>query len=153
MGRGGEAWGLDNYEHMLIINPRGDALPRPPCCRRIAAGPAMAVFKPAGIPTRELRQVAMTLDEYEALRLAAATWHPTRDGVMMMDYSSQAHGERKGKHTASMEEDLFRGFLLDLRDLDVDIMLEIKAKEASAGRACGILRDVGRLAVSLPAAR
>jgi len=89
----------------------------------------------------------------EALRLAAATWNPTRDGVMMMDYSSQAHGERKGKHTASMEEDLFRGFLLDLGDLDVDIMLEIKDKEASAGRACGILRDVGRLAVSLPAAR
>lgn len=45
-------------------------MPRPPCCRRIAAGPAVAVFKPAGIPTRELRQVAMTLDEYEALRLA-----------------------------------------------------------------------------------
>ncbi|RZL13164.1 MAG: UV DNA damage repair endonuclease UvsE, partial [Hymenobacter sp.] len=29
----------------------------------------------------------------EALRLAAATWHPTRDGVLMMDYSSQAPGE------------------------------------------------------------
>ncbi|AHJ96222.1 UV DNA damage repair endonuclease UvsE [Hymenobacter swuensis] len=89
----------------------------------------------------------------EALRLAAATWHPARDGVMMMDYSSQAHGERKGKHTASMEEDLFRAFLPELGDLDVDIMLEIKDKEASAGRACGILRDVGRLAVSLPAAQ
>ncbi len=45
-------------------------MPRPPCCRRIAAGPAVTVFKPAGIPTRDLTQVTMTLDEYEALRLA-----------------------------------------------------------------------------------
>jgi uncharacterized protein len=45
-------------------------LPRPPCCRRIAAGPVVAVFKPAGIPTCDLEQITMTLDEFEALRLA-----------------------------------------------------------------------------------
>ncbi|MBC6697611.1 UV DNA damage repair endonuclease UvsE [Hymenobacter sp. BT190] len=78
----------------------------------------------------------------EALRLAAATWHPTRDGVMMMDYSSQSRGERKGKHVSSIEEDLFREFLQQLQSLDVDIMLEIKDKEASAHQACGILRDL-----------
>ncbi|WBA41789.1 UV DNA damage repair endonuclease UvsE [Hymenobacter canadensis] len=78
----------------------------------------------------------------EALRLAAATWHPTRDGVMMMDYSSQARGERKGKHVSAMEEDLFQDFLQQLQGLDVDIMLEIKDKEASAHRACSILRNL-----------
>ncbi|WP_260625704.1 UV DNA damage repair endonuclease UvsE [Hymenobacter sediminicola] len=78
----------------------------------------------------------------EALRLAAATWHPTRDGVMMMDYSSQSPGERKGKHVSSIQEDLFRGFLHELGSLDADIMLEIKDKEASAHRACGILRGL-----------
>jgi len=78
----------------------------------------------------------------EALRMAAATWHPVRDGVLMMDYSSQSPGERKGKHVSSIEEDLFRAFLRDLQGLDVDIMLEIKDKEASAHRACGILRDL-----------
>ena len=46
----------------------------------------------------------------EALRLAAATWHPTADGVPMMDYSSQALGERKGKHTDDLVDDLFREF-------------------------------------------
>jgi uncharacterized protein len=45
-------------------------LPRPPCCRRIAGRPAAAIFKPAGIPTRELEVVTMTLDEFESLRLA-----------------------------------------------------------------------------------
>lgn len=78
----------------------------------------------------------------EALRLAATTWHPTRDGIMMMDYSSQSHGERRGKHVASIEEDLFQEFLRELQGLDVDIMLEIKDKEASAHRACTILRNL-----------
>ncbi|WP_280640589.1 UV DNA damage repair endonuclease UvsE [Hymenobacter volaticus] len=81
----------------------------------------------------------------EALRLAAATWHPTRDGIMMMDYSSQSHGERRGKHVAAIEEDLFRDFLRELGDLDVDIMLEIKDKEASAHRACGLMRELSLL--------
>ncbi|MBD2721526.1 UV DNA damage repair endonuclease UvsE [Hymenobacter armeniacus] len=84
----------------------------------------------------------------EALRLAAATWHPTADGVPMMDYSSQALGERKGKHTDDLVDDLFRGFLADLHGLDFDMMLEIKNKEASALRAVAILRE---LELSAPA--
>ncbi len=43
---------------------------RPFCCRRIAGRPAAAVFKPIGIPVIELEEVAMTLDEFEAMRLA-----------------------------------------------------------------------------------
>lgn len=80
---------------------------------------------------------------HDALRLAAGTWHPTRDGVLMMDYSSQQLGERKGKHTSSLVEDRFREFLTHLNGLDVDIMLEIKDKEASALRAVAVLREVG----------
>ena len=45
-------------------------MPRPFCCRRICGEPASAVFKPAGIPLREIDQVVMTLDEFEAIRLA-----------------------------------------------------------------------------------
>ncbi|WP_310396553.1 UV DNA damage repair endonuclease UvsE [Hymenobacter sp.] len=79
----------------------------------------------------------------EALRLAAATWHPTADGVPMMDYSSQALGERKGKHTDDLVDDSFRNFLAQLQGLDMDLMLEIKNKEASALRAVAILRELG----------
>ncbi|TGE14356.1 UV DNA damage repair endonuclease UvsE [Hymenobacter elongatus] len=85
----------------------------------------------------------------EALRLAAATWHPERDGVMMMDYSSQQLGERKGKHTTTLEESLFREFLTHLRGLDVDIMLEIKDKEASARRAISVLRELQLVAAEV----
>ena len=84
----------------------------------------------------------------EALRLAAATWHPTADGVPMMDYSSQALGERKGKHADDLVDDQFRCFLQEFHGLDMDLMLEIKNKEASALRAVTILRELG---LSVPA--
>lgn len=45
-------------------------MPRPFCCRRIAGRPAAPIFKPIGIPVRELEEVVMTLDEFEAMRLA-----------------------------------------------------------------------------------
>ena len=79
----------------------------------------------------------------EALRLAAATWHPTADGVPMMDYSSQALGQRKGKHTDDLVEEQFRAFLAELHGLNLDLMLEIKNKQASALRAVAILRELG----------
>jgi UV DNA damage endonuclease len=81
----------------------------------------------------------------EALRLAAATWHPTHDGVPMLDYSSQALDERRGKHTTTLVPALFEKFLTNLDGLDVDIMLEIKDKEASAVRAAELLRAHGML--------
>jgi UV DNA damage endonuclease len=78
----------------------------------------------------------------EALRLAAGTWQ-SADGILMMDYSSQAPGERKGKHVTNIQLELFREFLTQLQGLDVDIMLEIKDKEASALMALALLRELG----------
>lgn len=45
-------------------------MPRPFCRRRIAGRPAAPIFKPAGVSFRELEEVVMSLDEFEALRLA-----------------------------------------------------------------------------------
>ena len=43
---------------------------RPQCCRRISGRPVASVFHPAGIPSRELVAIVLTLDEFEAIRLA-----------------------------------------------------------------------------------
>lgn len=45
-------------------------MPRPFCCRRVTGQPAASVFKPIGVPIVELDEVVMTLDEFEAVRLA-----------------------------------------------------------------------------------
>jgi uncharacterized protein len=43
---------------------------RPLCCRRVAGKPESNYFKPRGIPLSALDEVTMTIDEFEALRLA-----------------------------------------------------------------------------------
>jgi len=45
-------------------------VPRPCCPRRINCKPEAAYFKPVGIPPGALREVVVSLDEIEALRLA-----------------------------------------------------------------------------------
>ncbi|GAB3198176.1 UV DNA damage endonuclease [Pontibacter aydingkolensis] len=80
----------------------------------------------------------------EAVEMAATTWQPEKDGILMMDYSSQALGERKGKHTQSIEQQLFHDFLAETEGLDMDIMLEIKDKEESAHKALKLAREMGR---------
>lgn len=47
-------------------------MPRSKKTRLIGHRPPVSVFKPAGVPARELEQVVLKLDEYEALRLADA---------------------------------------------------------------------------------
>lgn len=62
------------------------------------------------------------------------TWS-TGDGVPMVDYSSQQSGSRKGKHAESIDLKQFGRFLRETSPHDLDIMLEIKDKEASAIKA------------------
>ena len=45
-------------------------MPRPHRRRRIECPPRFNKFKPAGIPARRLEQIELTVDEYEAIRLA-----------------------------------------------------------------------------------
>jgi predicted DNA-binding protein (UPF0251 family) len=45
-------------------------VPRPRCPRRVAAPPQCTYFKPAGVPVSRLAEVALSVDELEALRLA-----------------------------------------------------------------------------------
>jgi UV DNA damage endonuclease len=73
----------------------------------------------------------------EALELAATTW-TEQDGPPMVDYSSQFAGERNGRHAESLDEADFATFLENVKDIDCDVMLEIKDKEQSALRAVKI---------------
>ena len=43
---------------------------RPLCCRHVTGKPTATVFKPAGIPACDLEVVIVSLDEFEAIRLA-----------------------------------------------------------------------------------
>jgi len=87
----------------------------------------------------------------EAIRHASASWRG-KDGLPMVDYSSQQRRCRAGAHARSIDPVGFVKFLKETKPLDFDIMLEIKDKEASALKAIEIalndkrfLRGISRL--------
>ena len=45
-------------------------MPRPKRCRRVTSLPNCSVFKPAGVRTSSLDEIVLSVDEFEALRLA-----------------------------------------------------------------------------------
>jgi UV DNA damage endonuclease len=80
-------------------------------------------------------------DLFTALTLAAQTWQ-TKDGIPMVDYSSQAPDARRGKHIESIDTEHFGQYLTATRPLDFDIMLEIKDKEPSAIKAMALAKQL-----------
>jgi UV DNA damage endonuclease len=77
----------------------------------------------------------------EALRLSSKTWNYKRDGMPMVDYSSQRTGASLRQHAESIDLGDFRNFLAETSPLDFDIMLEIKDKEKSAIKAIEVALD------------
>lgn len=76
----------------------------------------------------------------QAFRQFMATWS-SRDGVPMIDYSSQDPTKRFGAHAQTIDTVDFEQFLREVKNLDFDIMLEIKDKELSAIKALAVVKE------------
>ncbi len=67
-------------------------MPRPHKCRYVERMPVVAVFKPAGIPKYELKEEILTLDEFEAVRLADLLGSYQEEAATAMGISRQTFG-------------------------------------------------------------
>ena len=67
-------------------------MPRPKCCRHVCGVPDKNYFKPRGIPASELDEVVLSLDEYEALRLADYEQLYQEEAAARMNISRQTFG-------------------------------------------------------------
>lgn len=76
----------------------------------------------------------------KALLLAKKTWRK-RDGVLMVDYSSQKSDARRGSHTEHINLKHFKKFIKDTKNIDFDLMLEVKDKEKSALQALKTVKN------------
>lgn len=65
---------------------------RPKCNRRICGIPDKNYFKPRGIPSSELTEIVLTLDEYEAIRLADYERLYQEEAAGKMNISRQTFG-------------------------------------------------------------
>ncbi len=77
------------------------------------------------------------------LRRAVKTWR-RRDGRPKVHFSSQAAGEKAGTHGETIVKGEFEEFLEESRGIDLDVMVEARAKEAAALEARDWARQAGR---------
>jgi UV DNA damage endonuclease len=83
----------------------------------------------------------------KAFGLFTKTWKE-KDGLPMVDYSSQKAGQRIGKHVETIDLVQFEDLLDKSKPYDFDIMLEIKDKEMSALKAIEIASQDNRFLVT-----
>jgi predicted DNA-binding protein (UPF0251 family) len=76
-------------------------MPRPGKFRCIETTPRVRTFKPQGIPLSQLKQVTLTLDEFEALRLADLEGDTQEQAAARMNVSRPTFGRiiEKARHT------------------------------------------------------
>ena len=67
-------------------------MPRPPKLRCITGEPGALKFKPVGIPARQLKHIQLTMDEFEALRLADYHAHSHEEAAAHMGVSRATFG-------------------------------------------------------------
>jgi UV DNA damage endonuclease len=79
-------------------------------------------------------------DIFKAIKMASETWSK-KDGKLMVDYSNQEEQKRKGVHRETINLDYFKSFLSEIKNIDCDIMLEIKDKEKSAIKVINLLKN------------
>lgn len=85
---------------------------RPSKCRVVGAAPATTFFKPRGVPMQELTEVYLSMDGFEAMRLADMEGLKQADAAEKMGVSRQTFGRILSGARRTVAEALFHGMAL-----------------------------------------
>jgi predicted DNA-binding protein (UPF0251 family) len=84
-------------------------MPRPPIERAVSGVPRITLFKPAGVPGRELEQLQLGVDELEAIRLVDLEGLSHEQAAEVMGVSRQTVGRVLERGRARVAEALVQG--------------------------------------------
>ena len=84
-------------------------MPRPPIERSVGGVPRITLFKPAGVPARELEQLQLAVDELEAIRLVDLEGLSHEQAAEAMGVSRQTVGRVLERGRAKVAEALVEG--------------------------------------------
>ena len=84
-------------------------MPRPPIERAVGGVPRATLFKPAGVPARELEHLQLTVDELEAIRLVDLDGLSHEQAAEAMGVSRQTVGRVLERGRAKVAEALVAG--------------------------------------------
>ncbi len=87
-------------------------MPRPRKCRIVEGVPAVRLFKPQGIPARQLPEVYLSLEGYEALRLSDLEGLRQEEAAARMQVSRQTFGRLLAEARRAVAEALVKGHCL-----------------------------------------
>jgi predicted DNA-binding protein (UPF0251 family)/predicted Fe-Mo cluster-binding NifX family protein len=85
---------------------------RPKKCRMVDAVPGVRLFKPQGIPARQLEEVYLSFEGYEALRLADLEGLRQDDAAERMKISRQTFGRILAEARKAVTETIVKGLVL-----------------------------------------
>ena len=94
---------------------------RPKCCRKIGCVPDVTYYKPKGIPSSFLEEILLTLDEFEAIRLADFEGLYQEEAAIRMDISRQTFGRIIDSAHQKIAEALIHGKALKIEGGEVAI--------------------------------
>lgn len=104
----------------------------------------LELSKELGIPAvfdnlhHQLNPCSLVLEEI--IQNVKATWK-TQDGRVKVHYSDQDMDKKKGAHSNSVNTKNFMNYIDSMRELNPDIMLEVKDKELSAVKCICVLKE------------
>ncbi|HET6475803.1 MAG TPA: DUF134 domain-containing protein [Thermoleophilia bacterium] len=84
-------------------------MPRPPIERAVGSVPRVTLFKPAGVPGRDLEQLDLAIDELEAIRLVDLEGLSHEQAAAAMGVSRQTVGRVLERGRAKVAEALVGG--------------------------------------------
>lgn len=109
-------------------------MPRPVKCRMIDAMPEVTYFKPRGVPLRQLNEVYLTLDGFEALRLADLEGMHHSQAAEQMGVSRQTFGRVLSQARATVARALVTGMALCIQGGEYSIGNHTTPRETSTNQ-------------------
>lgn len=89
-------------------------------CRRIGSRPAVSAFKPAGVRMKDIEQVVLQIDEFEAFRLAHAEKLYQEDAAKLMNVSRQTFGNILSRASEKIADVLLHGKSLLIEGSEIE---------------------------------
>lgn len=129
---------------------------RPRKCRRVGAAPDVTYFKPRGVPLRGLSEVHLSVDGYEALRLADYQGLKHEEAAVQMQVSRQTFSRVLAQARKTVADALVSGFALRIRGGDYVLSHAKDCQESGTDPNHGrddILQEVQREGASLNSAQ
>jgi predicted DNA-binding protein (UPF0251 family)/predicted Fe-Mo cluster-binding NifX family protein len=87
---------------------------RPIKCRKVDAPPDVNYFKPRGVPLSDLNEIALSVDGYEALRLADYQGFDHEEAALRMQVSRQTFGRILSQARQTVAKALINGWALSI---------------------------------------